>query len=81
MKRRWLKLLVVFAGLGLAGFACYLWFAPSGGIDRMSVLRIKAGMTHEEVDAIIGGPHRDYSTGNSNLIIGGLIAHPPWKGR
>jgi len=70
MKRRWLKLLVVFAGLGLAGFLLYLWLGPSGGINRMSVLRIKVGMSHEEVNAVIGLPHGDYSTDNSHPIIG-----------
>jgi len=62
MKRRWLKLLVVFAGLGLAGFLLYLWLGPSGGINRMSVLRIKAGMTPEQVDAVIRLPYGDYSS-------------------
>jgi hypothetical protein len=52
--KRLLKWLLVFAGLGLAGFAWYLWLGPTGGINRMTALRIKMGMTHEEVDAVIG---------------------------
>src|SRR5262245_27997778 len=61
MKRRWLKLWVLVAGLGLASFAYLLFASASGGINRMSVLRIKVGMSCEEVDAVIGLPHGDYS--------------------
>jgi hypothetical protein len=57
MKRRWLKWFVLLAVLGVAGFACYVWLAPGGGVNRMTVLRIKAGMSHEQVEAVIGLPH------------------------
>jgi len=61
------------AGLGLAGFACYLLFGSgSGGINRMSVFRIKAGMSFEEVDAVIGLPHGDYSKSISSCRIHAL---------
>jgi hypothetical protein len=57
MKKRILFRLSVLAFLALAGFACYLWLAPGGGINRMSVLRIRGGMGPEQVEAVIGLPH------------------------
>lgn len=57
MKRRSLKWLVVCVGLGLVGASLCIWLAPGGGINRMSVLRIKAGMSHEQVEAVIGLRH------------------------
>jgi hypothetical protein len=68
MKRRSLKWLVLCVGLVLAGVSLYIWLAPSGGINRMSVLRIKAGMSHEEVEAVLGLPH------------GGFANHRYWNG-
>jgi hypothetical protein len=66
--KRSLKWLVVFAGLALVGFGCYLWLAPSGGINRLTALRIKTGMSYDEVDAVIGLPHGDHCSTPENPI-------------
>lgn len=63
MKRRWLIRFGLVAVLGLAGSACYLWLTcGNGGINRMTVLRIKPGMSHEDVDVVIGLPYGDHSS-------------------
>jgi hypothetical protein len=71
MKRRWLKLLVVFTGLGLAGFALYFWWCLTGvsGISRASVWRIKAGMSYNDVVTIIGVPSGDYRSDMKGTIL------------
>jgi hypothetical protein len=71
-----MKWLVLSAVLGVAGFACYLWLtSESGGINRMSVLRIQPGMSHEDVDAVIGLPYGDHCSTphNSTFLLGTRI--------
>src|SRR5262245_54773275 len=78
MKRRWLVRLGLAGMLGLAGSALYLWLASgSGGINRMTVLRIKAGQSREEVEAIVGvshGNHRSDSDEEARPLSTRLLA-------
>lgn len=76
MKRRSLKWFVLSAVLGVASFACYLWVTcGSGGVNRMSVLRIRPGMSSEEVEAVIG-PH----SGNHSTSLFAVGIHDSWEG-
>jgi hypothetical protein len=52
--------LLSIAALGLAGF-WLLW--PSSAINRENAAKIRDGMSLAEVEAILGGPARDDSTG------------------
>jgi hypothetical protein len=51
--------LVVWLALGVSGWM--LW--PRAGITRENAAKIQVGMTLEEVEAILGGPARDETTG------------------
>jgi len=74
MRRKFIRLGLLFC-LGLAGFGFYLWWSLTGvsGISRGSVWRIKAGMTHKEVDAIIGVPCGDYRSNKPGASSDGFL--------
>jgi hypothetical protein len=59
------------AVLGVAAFAAWLYLTRTA-ITEDTAIRIRPGMTLAEVEAILGGPARDESTGP-------LIAVLPWQ--
>ncbi|MCI0680577.1 MAG: hypothetical protein L0Y71_00620 [Gemmataceae bacterium] len=64
MKKRWYLRLSVIALLGTAGFVVLLMTRPASPINRVNFKKIQVGMTLAEVEAIIGLPPGDYSTGS-----------------
>jgi hypothetical protein len=64
-RRRLFIALGLLACVLLTGVAWLLW--PRGsGITRANAARIAKGMTLDEVEALLGGPARDESTGPLN---------------
>src|SRR5262245_37855812 len=62
-RRRWFLRLVVVGLLGAVGFGTYLWWdSGRGGINRMTVFRIRVGSTQEQVEQLIGLKHGDHRT-------------------
>jgi hypothetical protein len=70
-RARRLLLLILPAGLAaLAIVICMLW--PRTSITRENASKIQVGMTLAEVEAILGGPARDESTGPCHLDESGI---------
>lgn len=69
--KRWLLLLGLFGFLAVLGVSVYL-LMPRSAINRGSFEKIRVGMTHTEVESIMGGPGRNDATG-------GLELNPPCK--
>src|SRR5262245_16377053 len=62
-RRQTLLLGLMVAALGLVVSIAWLWFAwPRHRLSQDSFDKIKAGMTREEVEAILGCPPGDYAT-------------------
>jgi hypothetical protein len=74
MRRR--KLLVVLAGMAVVGAVgtVVLWPQPPSRITRENFVRVCAGMSRAEIEAILG-PSGDYRTGPTRYYIDG-----PWEG-
>jgi hypothetical protein len=61
-RKRWMLVVGVPASIAiLAALACLLW--PRSAINRGNFEKIKEGMTLAEVQALLGGPPRDETTG------------------
>jgi hypothetical protein len=61
MTRRRLFLFAALAALGVASTVAFLW--PRPRVTKESYERIKLGMTRPEVEALLGGPPGDYTSG------------------
>jgi hypothetical protein len=76
MTRRRLFLFALPVAVVLLGVATWiLWPRPPSAITRENGARIELGMTDAEVEAILGGPARDESTGflmGEETRIGGM---------
>ena len=75
MRKRELLVLFVSIMLLLASAVCWLIPPPSptSRINRKNFDMIRAGMNEEEVDAILGGPEGDYSTGEVEPVDGFIL--------
>jgi hypothetical protein len=63
-RRRWLLLSVAFlAMVGVVGYLALWLSSPRPRINGESIKLIKVGMTQEEVEAILGVPPGNYSSG------------------
>ncbi len=46
----------------------WFWLAPRSAINEANFAKLREGMTRAEVEAILGGPPRDESTGELALV-------------
>jgi hypothetical protein len=66
VRRRLVLALILLACAVLAGASAWL-FWPRTAITRANAEKIEEGMTRAEVEALLGGPHRDDATGPTVL--------------